>query len=78
MERWLRPLSEVPPRIHTAPMPAPGIIRAFAPYPQASDEPPAWACQPKVWQQAVEIAFGPPPAMPAVLIQRVFHPGNVL
>jgi aminoglycoside phosphotransferase (APT) family kinase protein len=78
MERWLRRLSEVPPRIHAAALPAPGIIRRFAPYPQISDAPPIWARQPKAWQQAVAIAFGPPPAMPAVLIQRDFHPGNVL
>jgi hypothetical protein len=78
MERQLRRLAEVPPRIHTAPLPAPGIIRPCAPYPLTTDEPPAWARQPKVWQQGVEIAFGPPPAIPAVLIQREFHPGNVL
>jgi aminoglycoside phosphotransferase (APT) family kinase protein len=31
-----------------------------------------------VWEQAVEISRGPPPAAPAVLVHRDSHPGNVL
>lgn len=47
MERWLRRMADVLPQIHAAPQPPPGIIRPYAPYAQASYEPPVWAHQPK-------------------------------
>jgi aminoglycoside phosphotransferase (APT) family kinase protein len=76
---WLRGLAEVLPRIHTSPLtPRPGVIRPFAPYQQRSYEPPSWARHPRVWEEAVEIFHGPAPDEPVVLIQRDFHPGNVL
>jgi len=31
-----------------------------------------------VWEHAAEIFCAPPPDVPAVLVQRDFHPGNVL
>jgi aminoglycoside/choline kinase family phosphotransferase len=31
-----------------------------------------------VWQRAAEIYHGPAPGLPAVLLHRDFHPGNVL
>jgi len=31
-----------------------------------------------VWERAVEISRGPAPDLPAVLLHRDFHPGNVL
>jgi aminoglycoside phosphotransferase (APT) family kinase protein len=77
-DRWLRGLAEVPPRIHEMPLPEPGVVRPFAPYAQQSYAPPAWARHRPTWDRAVEIVHGPAPDEPAVLIQRDFHPGNVL
>ena len=51
---------------------------SFAPYPQASYRPPSWARYPAVWERAAEISQGPVPVLPAVLLHRDFHPGNVL
>jgi aminoglycoside phosphotransferase (APT) family kinase protein len=76
--RWLRSLAGVLPAIHAARLPPAGLIGRFAPCPQASYEPPAWARDPAVWQLAAEIYHGPAPGLPAVLLHRDFHPGNVL
>ena len=76
--RWLRRLAELLPAIHAAPLPPAGLIGSFAPYPQASYQPPGWARYPRVWERAAEISQGPAPGLPAVLIHRDFHPGNVL
>jgi len=78
LNRWLARLAEVPPRIHAAPLPLPGELRPFAPYRQASYRPPGWARYPRVWERAAEISRGPQPRLPAVLLHRDFHPGNVL
>ena len=75
---WLRRLAEVLPAIHAAPLPPPGVLPCFAPYPQASYQPPGWARYPRVWEQAAEISREPPPGLPEVLVHRDFHPGNVL
>lgn len=77
-EPWLRGLAELLPKIHSAPMPPPGVIGPFAPYAQASYDPPSWARHPRVWERAAEIFHAPAPDLPAVFIQRDFHPGNVL
>jgi len=76
--RWLRRLAGVLPAIHAAPLPPAGLIGPFAPYPQASYQPPPWARYPQAWERAAEISHGPAPAAPAVLVHRDFHPGNVL
>jgi hypothetical protein len=62
MERWLRHLAGLLPRIHAAPLPPAGVLRPFAPYPQASYRPPGWARYPRVWERAAEISHGPPAA----------------
>jgi len=54
------------------------MIPPYRPYPQASYRPPPRAHRPKVWEQAVKILHGPAPDLPAVFMQRDFHPGNVL
>jgi aminoglycoside phosphotransferase (APT) family kinase protein len=77
-DRWLRRLAEVPTAIHAAPLPAAGVLPRFAPYPQACYEPLGWARYPAVWERAAEISHGPAPRLPAVLLHRDFHPGNVL
>jgi aminoglycoside phosphotransferase (APT) family kinase protein len=78
IETWLGRLAELLPRIHAAALPPPGVIPSYRPYQQVSYRPPSWARLPKVWEQAVEILNGPAPDLPAVFIQRDFHPGNVL
>lgn len=78
MERWLRRLAALLPRIHATPVPRSGIIRPFSPEVSASSEPPSWARWPTIWEQAFEIYHGPAPDYAAVFIQRDFHPGNVL
>ena len=76
MERWLRRMAEVLPRIHAAPLPPPGVIRPFAPYAQTSYEPPAWARHPKVWEQAAEISTGPRPSCPRFWSNATFTPAT--
>jgi len=78
LDRWLAGLAGVLVRMHAAPLPPPGVLRPFAPYSQASYRPPGWARCPRVWERAVEISRLPPPGLPAVLLHRDFHPGNVL
>jgi aminoglycoside phosphotransferase (APT) family kinase protein len=78
VDSWLRRLAGLLPAIHATPLPPPGVLRRFAPYPQASYRPPAWARYPAVWERAAEICHGPPPRLPTVLLHRDFHPGNVL
>ncbi len=78
LDRWLRRLAELPPVIHATPLPPSGVIREFAPFAQASYCRPDWARYPRLWERAVEIFHGPAPNQPAVLLQRDFHPGNVL
>ncbi len=78
MERWLRRLAGLLPAIHAASLPPAGVLRPFAPDPQASYRPPGWARDPRVWERAAEISHEPPPELPAVLLHRDFHPGNVL
>jgi aminoglycoside phosphotransferase (APT) family kinase protein len=78
LDTWLRRLAEVLPLIHQAPLPAPGVIRAFAPYEPERYEPPPWMRRPRVWHRALEIFHGPTLDGPASFIHRDFHPGNVL
>jgi aminoglycoside phosphotransferase (APT) family kinase protein len=77
-ERWLDGLAAVLPLIHAAPLPPPGAIPAFTPHRQASYQPPAWAREPRIWERAVEICHGPPPAGRQVFLHRDYHAGNVL
>lgn len=78
LDRWLGRLAELLPPIHAAPLPPAGLLGPYAPYSQDSYAPPAWSSHPRAWEQAVEISAGPPPDREAVLVQRDFHPGNVL
>jgi aminoglycoside phosphotransferase (APT) family kinase protein len=77
-ERWLTGLAALLPVIHAATLPPPGIIPAYAPYPQASYQLPAWVRWPRMWERAVEICHQPAPRGPHVFLHRDFHPGNVL
>ena len=77
LDRWLERLAGLLPRIHGTALPGATLPR-FAPYRQDSYRPPGWARYPRVWERAVEISLGPAPDLPAVLLHRDFHPGNVL
>jgi aminoglycoside phosphotransferase (APT) family kinase protein len=76
--RWLRRLAELLPRIHDSPLPAPGTLRRYAPDQPASYQPPRWTRRPRLWERAAQISHEPAPDLPAVLVHRDFHPGNVL
>jgi aminoglycoside phosphotransferase (APT) family kinase protein len=78
LDRWLERLAALLPRIHGAARPADGTLPRFAPYRQENYRPPGWARYPRVWERAVEISRGPAPDLPAVLLHRDYHPGNVL
>jgi hypothetical protein len=78
LDRWLERLAALLPRIHGTPLPPGEAVPRFAPYRQDNYRPPGWARYPRVWERAVEIARGPAPDLPAVLLHRDFHPGNVL
>jgi len=78
LDRWLERLAELLPRIHGAALPPDETLPRFAPYRQDSYQPPDWARYRRVWERAVEISLGPAPDLPAVLLHRDFHPGNVL
>lgn len=78
MEHWLRALANVLPQIHSAPLPPAGLLPTYAAYHQTDYRPPPWSQRPRLWERAVEVAFGPMPDKPLVLVQRDFHPGNVL
>jgi aminoglycoside phosphotransferase (APT) family kinase protein len=80
LDRWLARLAGLLPRIHGAPHQG---APTFAPYrPHCGQahggQPPGWARYPEVWERAVELVRGPAPDLPAVLLHRDFHPGNVL
>jgi len=78
LDRWLKRLAALLPRIHGAARPADGTLPRFAPYRQENYRPPGWARYPRVWERAVEISHAPARDLPAVLLHRDFHPGNVL
>jgi aminoglycoside phosphotransferase (APT) family kinase protein len=78
LDRWLERLAGLLPRIHGTALPPGDAVPRFAPYRQESYRPPDWARYPRVWERAVEISRGPAPDLPAVLLHRDFHPGNVL
>jgi hypothetical protein len=75
---WLRGLANLLPKIHDTALPPAGLLPTYAAYRQSSYQPPPWARWPRVWERAVALALGPAPDLPAVLVQRDFHPGNVL
>lgn len=79
---WLRRLAEIPPAIHSVPVPAPGVVPPFVPYSQRAYVPPAWSRQPHLWERAFEafhdVLRGSPAGEATVFLQRDFHPGNVL
>lgn len=74
---WLSSLASILPSIHAAGSSSPGV-GDYANYRQRSYQPPDWATDPSVWEQAVEIFHGPVLETDRCFIHRDFHPGNVL
>src|SRR4029077_21087289 len=78
LDRWLERLAGLLPRIHGTALPPGDAVPRFAPYRQENYRPRGGARSPRVGERAVEISRGPAPDLPAVLLHRDFHPGNVL
>lgn len=77
-DRWVRRLAEIVVALGEVDTHSAEGTRAYAPYRQRSYQPPAWAREPKVWEQAIEIFHGPTLDGPVRFIHRDFHPGNLL
>ena len=75
--RWLTRLAEVLPVIHAADTTTTGLGSYFN-YEQKSYEPPRWATDPGLWEQAVDIFHGPILEQRRCFVHRDFHPGNML
>jgi aminoglycoside phosphotransferase (APT) family kinase protein len=78
LDRFLRALAELLPRVHATPVPPGVAIPSYRPYPLRMHRPPAWASEPDTWLRAIEILEGPQPSAERVFIHRDYHPGNVL
>lgn len=76
-KRWLERLASVLPVIHEAGEVDPAVGRYFN-HQQRSYEPPQWAQDRGVWEQAIEVFHGPVLDEERCFIHRDFHPGNVL
>lgn len=74
---WLARLADLLPALHGAAA-SEVDLGHYTNYAQASYEPPAWATNPRVWEQAVEIFHGPVLDTERRFVHRDFHPGNVL
>ncbi len=75
--RWLTRLAGVLPAIHAAGTTTAGLGSYFN-YRQHSYEPPRWATDPSVWEDAAAIFHGPILDERRCFVHRDFHPGNVL
>ena len=57
----------------------PPWLRPFARYLEAADaQPPPWAVDRLLWQDAIDVILGPAPEAPGAFIHRDYHPWNVL
>jgi len=78
LDSWLRELAEALIPIHATPWRAEDDIRPFRPYPPECWDPPPWLRQHSIWDRAVAVFHARPADAGKVLINRDFHPGNVL
>lgn len=78
VDPWLRRLAAALPPIHATPWRAGDGIRAFRPYPPERWDPPSWLRDPRIWDRAIAVFHAPPADDARVLINRDYHPGNVL
>ena len=75
--KWLQRLAEVLPEIHEGDTTATGLGSYFN-YQQDSYEPPGWASDTLLWEQAIDIFHGPVLENDRCFVHRDYHPGNVL
>lgn len=71
-------LARVATVIHATEVPADRRPMPYAFWAPADLRVPGWARAPQLWERAIEVFAGGPPATPATLVHRDFHPGNVL
>lgn len=74
---WLKRLAEVLPVIHAADTTTIGL-GSYLNYEQKSYEPPRWAADPGLWEQAIDVFHGPILEESRCFVHRDIHPGNVL
>jgi aminoglycoside phosphotransferase (APT) family kinase protein len=77
---FARELAGVLPAIHRVdPATARLAVPRYRPYADpATLRPPAWTTRPELWERAVDVVAGPPPASRETFIHRDYHPGNTL
>ena len=78
IDSWLRRLAEALPPVHATPWRADDGIRPFRPYLPDRWEPPPWLRDRSIWDRAAGVLLAPPADDARVLINRDYHPGNVL
>jgi hypothetical protein len=78
LDPWLRRLAGPPTALAATPLPPEHGLPPFRPYRPASWEVPARMHDASLWERAVDLFHGPPLDPDRVLLQRDYHPGNVL
>ena len=76
LDDWLRQLAKMLLTIHD--LPAQDFGWSWFSWAPAQPEVPAWSDVPQLWERAIAITAGPPPAAPACFIHRDYHPVNLL
>jgi aminoglycoside phosphotransferase (APT) family kinase protein len=76
-EAWLTQLAERLAEVHH--VAADDFRWAYFSWTDKDDlKPPVWSKHPELWERAIEIGLGEPPAYEPVFIHRDYHPTNVL
>jgi aminoglycoside phosphotransferase (APT) family kinase protein len=83
VDRFVTRLAEPLPLVHDLVLPATTAIPPYQPYDlerarRGELHPPAGTRDPAVWERAIEVHIGSPPAGHEVFLHRDYHPGNVL
>ena len=77
VERWLVRQAEALAEIHQ--VPADGLRWTYFSWTEKKAlRPPPWSKHPALWERAIEIGLGRPPAYEPVFIHRDYHPVNLL
>jgi len=64
--------------IHATPVPPADRPRPYVFWAPTDPQVPSWSRNPRLWQRAIDLFSGVPPATRPGLVHRDFHPGNVL
>ena len=77
LDAWLHELAAALLPVHA--VAAEGLPWRYETYVDLTDlKPPDWSRVPRLWEQAIAIAQGPPPPSRECFIHRDYHPNNVL